>query len=440
MLAAFCRIIVRTFFREIVVEGSHHLPSRGPAIVTANHPNSLLDPLVLLFLSMPYRLRFVAKAPLFSVPALGFMLRRLRAIPVVRRSDVEGPVDYSAFFVACVEALAAGDAVVIFPEGRSLPHPTMASLRTGAARLFFLAREQGINAPIIPVGLNYEQGAIFRSSVLISIAPPIDAEEHWVRYQHMPDEAVRELTTAIARSLQHHVFQAESFRDRELMLLLERLYGRTEADVSWALRWARLKQFERGLAELRHVAPEEIARLRHLLSRYERIVSVARGFDRRGAGATERRIGWILAALVGLVVAAAGVALNWVPYRLCGQLVRLTGRDEADAATYKIVYALVLFPATYLSEAFLAWTWGGAAAALGFALVIVPLTYFTLLFFEWWEAEGMPTTLADWRGGRTARRAKEHLAGLRQQIITSVDALAARLERQASGDSSPEAQ
>ena len=440
MLVAFGRIIVRTFFREIVVEGSHHVPSRGPAILTANHPNSLLDPLVLLFLPMPCRLRFVAKASLFSVPVLGWMLRRFRAIPVIRRSDIEGPVDYSVFFAACIEALAAGDAVVIFPEGRSLPHPTMASLRTGAARLFFLALRRGIYAPIIPVGLNYEQGAIFRSSVLISVAPPIDAQEYWVRYQHIPEEAVRELTTAIARSLQHHVFQAESFRDRELMLLLERLYGRTESEPSWALRWARLKQFERGLAALRHQAPHEIARVRHLLSRYERIVSLARGFDRQESGPAERRIGSILAALAGLFVAAVGVALNWIPYRLCGRLVRLTGRDQADAATFKIVYACVLFPATYLIEAFLAWTWGGVAAALSFAVSIVPLTYFTLLFFEWWEAQGMPTTFADWRGGGTARRAKDHLARLRQQIINSVDDLAARLQRQASSDTPPETQ
>lgn len=440
MLAVLCRAVARTFFREIAIEGSHWLPTRGPTILTPNHPNALLDPLVLLFLSPPLRLRFVAKAPLFSIPVLGWMLRRLDAIPVVRRLDVNGPVDYSAFFANCLAALAAGDTVVIFPEGRSLPHPTMASLRTGAARLFLLARQEGIRAPIIPVGLNYERGAIFRTSVLISIAPPIDAEEYWNRYQEIPEEAVRALTTAIARSLQHHVFQAESFRDRELMLLLERLYDPPGSDLSWSVRWARLKQFERGLAKLRHCAPQEIARLRHLLTRYERIAALAPVHERRRFVLGDHRLLFVGMALAGLGIALVGSIFNWIPYRLCGRLVRWTGRDEADAATYKIVYALLLFPTTYVVEAFLLWKWWGLAVALVFGLVIVPLTYFTLLFFEWWEALGMPMTLADWLGGRTARRAMEHLARLRQEIIASVDALAARLELQASSDASSEAQ
>jgi 1-acyl-sn-glycerol-3-phosphate acyltransferase len=439
VIAAFCRAIVRTFFREIVVEGHHHLPGAGPVILTPNHPNALLDPLVLIFLSPAFRLRFVAKAPLFSIPVLGWMLRRFGAIAVVRRFDVEGSVDYSSFFSSCCSALAGGEGVVIFPEGRSQPHPTMASLRTGAARLFFLARQQGVRVPIIPIGLNYERGAIFRSSVLISIAPPLETESYWNRYQEAAEDAVRELTAAIARTLQDHVFQAESFRDRELMLLLERLYDGDQADLSWAARWARLKAFEQGLARLHRSAPQEIARVRQLLTRYERIARLCRGRQGRSLQARGQGIGRMLIALLGLSMSAVGVALNWLPYRLCGRLVRLTHRDEADAATYKVVYALVLFPATYLVEAVLVGKWLGAVAAVGFCAGIIPLTYITLLFVEWWEAIGRPLAPADWFGSRTSRRAMDHLHRLRRDIIAQVDALAARPELQASGDDSLEA-
>ncbi len=139
MLLKFLRLIVLTFFREIVIKGQENLPQSGPVIFTSNHPNALIDPLLLLYLPPQYRIRFVAKAPLFKIPLLGWLMRRIGAIPVVRRLDVKGNVDYETFFSSCVDTLAAGDSIAIFPEGRSLPQPYMTSLRTGAARLFFFA-------------------------------------------------------------------------------------------------------------------------------------------------------------------------------------------------------------------------------------------------------------------------------------------------------------
>ena len=157
MLLKFLRLIVRTFFREIVIEGQDNLPQSGPVIFAPNHPNALIDPLLLLYLPSKFRIRFVAKAPLFKIPLLGRLMRRIGAIPVVRRMDAEGKIDYEAFFSSCVETLAAGESIVIFPEGQSLPQPYMTSLRTGTARLFFLAFDKGVRVNIVPVGLNYER-------------------------------------------------------------------------------------------------------------------------------------------------------------------------------------------------------------------------------------------------------------------------------------------
>src|SRR3990172_11568638 len=144
-LATLSGMIVHTFFREIVIEGREHLPKGVPVILAANHPNALLDPLLLQLFSGEYRVRFVAKSTLFKAPLFGGLLRKARAIPVVRRMDAEGAIDYTEFFSSCLAALKEGDSIGIFPEGRSLPQPYMASLRTGAARLFFMARQSGVH-------------------------------------------------------------------------------------------------------------------------------------------------------------------------------------------------------------------------------------------------------------------------------------------------------
>ncbi len=61
-----------------------------------------------------------------------------------------------------------------FPEGGSSENPFIGHVKTGVARMYFLARERGIDVPIIPVGINYEEGSIFRSSVLLLVAQPVD--------------------------------------------------------------------------------------------------------------------------------------------------------------------------------------------------------------------------------------------------------------------------
>jgi 1-acyl-sn-glycerol-3-phosphate acyltransferase len=126
------------------IEGAHLIPPRGPVILASNH-TSYLDPLVLAYLAdrRHRRVRFLTKAELFDKKPLGFMLRQIHQIPVVRNS----PTAAGSLELA-VEALRRGECVVIFPEGTiSLDLEPMAG-KTGTARL---AAQSGV--PVTPVGL-----------------------------------------------------------------------------------------------------------------------------------------------------------------------------------------------------------------------------------------------------------------------------------------------
>ena len=77
-------------------------------------------------------------------------MRKLGAIPVVRRMDAEGKIDYEAFFASCVETLAAGESIVIFPEG------TYYRRRMGIGHVGLIRMVQSRSTvPFIPVGINY---------------------------------------------------------------------------------------------------------------------------------------------------------------------------------------------------------------------------------------------------------------------------------------------
>lgn len=128
--------LMRGIYR-VDVRGAVHVPLGGPVVVAANH-ESLLDPF-LLAAAIPRPIRFLAKAELWGVPLLHYVLDELEAIPVERgRSDV-GAV------ASAVAALEAGAIVGIFPQGgvrREGPW-----LR-GAARIALAA-----GAPLLPVRL-----------------------------------------------------------------------------------------------------------------------------------------------------------------------------------------------------------------------------------------------------------------------------------------------
>ena len=136
------RLLLALFYRRVDVVGAERVPARGPVLLASNHQNALVDAMLLVS-AIPRPLRPLAKAPLFAHPLVGPLLRLTGAIPVRRRQD-EGVdrVGNEAMFDAARQALRAGEAILVFPEGVSQPEPALMPLRTGAARIL-LAGEAG---------------------------------------------------------------------------------------------------------------------------------------------------------------------------------------------------------------------------------------------------------------------------------------------------------
>lgn len=135
------------------VTGREKLPLKGPAIIAANH-NSHVDTLLLLTIFPAralQRLRPAAASDYFlRDPVIGWFSRNLIGIVPVARDKVGTGEDVLA---PAREALAAGDIVVVFPEGtRGDASDEMARLKSGVARL----AEAFPEAPVTPVWI---QGA-----------------------------------------------------------------------------------------------------------------------------------------------------------------------------------------------------------------------------------------------------------------------------------------
>jgi 1-acyl-sn-glycerol-3-phosphate acyltransferase len=182
LLRLLAGVALRWYYRGVEVTGAERFPRAGPLIVAGNHPNALVDALVLARVA-PRRLLLTAKATLFERPLLAALLRRAGVVPLRRAADeaargaraVPDPTRNAGAFAAVQDALARGGAVLVFPEGRSHDEPALSPLRTGLARIALGARdERGVRGlGVLPVGLTFEDKAAPRSRVLVQIGEPI---------------------------------------------------------------------------------------------------------------------------------------------------------------------------------------------------------------------------------------------------------------------------
>lgn len=124
--------------------GWENFPKEGGFLAVVNH-NSVIDPLV--YAHFQYNSgrppRILGKSALFSVPFIGFMLRKTGQIPVYRDST-----DAAHAFRAAIEAVNQGQVVQFYPEGTLTRDPDLWPMtgKSGAARVALMT-----GAPVIPV-------------------------------------------------------------------------------------------------------------------------------------------------------------------------------------------------------------------------------------------------------------------------------------------------
>ncbi|MGM9998349.1 MAG: lysophospholipid acyltransferase family protein [Candidatus Bruticola sp.] len=130
---------VLSFMGGLKISGKENMPLQGGALLVCNHV-SLSDPLMLLG-TLPRPLYYMAASELFEIPYFNKLITALRAFPIKR-----GGNDLRALSL-CRRLLEAGEAVVMYPEGRLSNDPSvLGPLMPGAVSLAMRAQ-----VPIYPI-------------------------------------------------------------------------------------------------------------------------------------------------------------------------------------------------------------------------------------------------------------------------------------------------
>jgi glycerol-3-phosphate O-acyltransferase/dihydroxyacetone phosphate acyltransferase len=357
-LAWLLRVATRVFFRQIEIVGLEHVPADRAVIFAGNHPNSLIDP-VLIITTCGRKVHFAAKDTLFKTRVMRAILGGLGAVPIMRRDDhAGGGADNQAAFAAMFDVLGRGDAIGIFPEGLSHDESQLARLKTGAARLALgAAHKTGREIAIVPCGLTFIHPKRFRSRVLVQFGPPLTVTP---AIAETPDE-VRTITDEIGAGLRRLTINAPDWDTVRALDVVRRLYQPQEISIEDRVELARRFNAYYGAVA---TEPRVVKLMRRVRAYQDKLDEL---------GVSDRELARDLSKLEVLarVVRHLVLVAFWLPLTLPGAPLHLpplalarigspllTPRKDVIATT-KLVLGLALVLLAYaITISLLWWAWG----------------------------------------------------------------------------------
>jgi 1-acyl-sn-glycerol-3-phosphate acyltransferase len=188
------RMLLGVCFVDSTVRGADKLDWNTSYVVVANH-SSYMD-IPALYSALPLELRFFAKKGLFSVPLLGWHLKRAGHLPVVRgdaRASLKSMSDGAKLI------RERGISVLLFPEGGR----TEAGIRPFKEGAAYIAIKAGV--PVVPVGLVNIRGILPMHSLLlrpgrveINVGEPIDTSGMTLHDRGRLNELLQERVSELA--------------------------------------------------------------------------------------------------------------------------------------------------------------------------------------------------------------------------------------------------
>ena len=158
--------IYKFVFRGHLI-GKENIPQKNSFIMVSNH-GSLLDP-PLLGHALGRNISFMAKAELFKIPFLGFIIKACGAYPVKR-----GIADKNTIKTAC-KKLSNDNCIGIFIDGTRQKNGRVNKPKQGAALLAF--KNQKLLLPVAIVNshrlIKFKFCIPFFSKILIKVGKPI---------------------------------------------------------------------------------------------------------------------------------------------------------------------------------------------------------------------------------------------------------------------------
>ncbi len=389
--------MVKFFYRRIRVHNKDRVPTEGPVILVANHPNTLMDPLLVALMSgrNPHAL---GKSTLFSSPLNRWFFNAIHVLPVYRKQDAVKEMGKNAeIFEKCYQSLEGGNVLIIMPEGISQMDGTLHEIKTGSARIALGAEQRNnfeLGLKIVPAGINYSAPTQFFKDVQCRFGRQIDLSQFRALYETDEYEAVYQVTSLIRDALEKLTTTVEQAETAQVLSNLKKIYKQELAVDMGVHDQLDQHDFEmtRGMADAinwyyKHY-PDAYhsmdTQMRAYLAKIEGLelrddlLSTARGqrtFARRALG--------LAGVILGFPLYSWGLINNYIPYRIPQWVVKILKPTVEYLSTFKMISGFLSFSALYTLQGLLVW-WltqsGGWTTA--YLISLLPAARFALYYHD----------------------------------------------------------
>jgi 1-acyl-sn-glycerol-3-phosphate acyltransferase len=367
MLYALIKLIVKialkVFYTEVHVQTKVPLPSKGPLIVVANHPNTFMDPIVIAAM-LRQQVYFLTNGSVFKNPVVGWLLSKMNMIPVYRKQDTNGQSpDNRESFARCFDFLARKGTLLIFPEGSSVNERRLRKLKTGTARIALGAEAEydfKLGIKILTIGLNYSDPVHFRSELFVNVDQPIEVSEFIEEYHLDPVRAVNTLTELIRVRLEGHLIITRDEHEDNLVKDIEMIYKNRLADTFKIAteegEFLLTKNIVDAIRYFERQQPEKLSDIRQQIADYTRNLKRLKLNDdvfdqeKKSRNSVLSIAASILYILIGFPVYLYGLITNYVPYIIPSKVARLITKDEVYMAPIMMTTGIFSFSICYILQ------------------------------------------------------------------------------------------
>ncbi|MBC6991799.1 lysophospholipid acyltransferase family protein [Hymenobacter sp. BT491] len=364
------QVALRVFFRRLEIRHPERLQEPGPLLIVGNHPNTLMDPLVIA-VNRRDPIAFLAKSTFFQNPILRRIMESGNSIPIYRRQDAETGVGGAspeelaarneAAFSRCYDYLDRRGTIMIFPEGTSISERRLRPLKTGAARIALGAEARHnfqLGLRVLPLGINYFDPTRFLSDVFVNVGQPIRVADYADRYRQDPEGAADALTEEIRVRLEGRLVITRDAADDELVMQVERTFTDHFIDDKETLydNYLLSRNLLEGIAYFERHDPVRLNEVRERLKTYLQDLRRVHLTDESLESSRGQGKRWSRGAvagvklLLGFPVYLYGVVNNYVPYILPSVVARRATKDVEFVAPIMLVVGMITFTLCYISQ------------------------------------------------------------------------------------------
>ncbi len=410
MIYSFLKLIVqisvRLFFRKIHVEGRQNLVCREPCILVANHPNTLLDPLVIARI-VKQQIYFLANGSLFDTPLKSRLMYALNMIPIYRKQDIEKlgkKIGNRGVFLRCFDFLNHRKMILIFPEGTSFNERTLRDIKTGTARIAFGAESEQnfeLGIKIIPIGLNYTDPTHFGGNLYIKIGEPISLKKYQKLYLQNSRQAVRELTLEISQQLENKIVITKNQAQDVFIKKLEEIYkSRLARELNLSISSVKndfiltqiMVQKFQIFAEN---SPEKLTELQELVQEFEAILISKKvrystlEIVEKTPHILQKMSLDLVKLLVGFPLFLYGFLNNVIPYLIPSKVADKIVREIEFRSSVMLVIGIVMFSVFHGLQTILFYRFTqDTGYTFGYFISLIPSGFFALFYHQIWQSFG----------------------------------------------------